>query len=820
MNGALRTTIAIAVLLLGACGTADMTLPEPGETQPDAGAPEDAGTIENDAGSTDAGEQPDAGDQPDAGAGDAGTQPDAGEADAGPRRDITPPVFSGVSSAQARSETEVEVSWGIATDDTTPAAGIQYLVYLSVNSPVATGGAPNQVVTNATSYRFTNLIPGTRYYALVRARDEAGNVDNNNREVSATTPDASPPSIPANVSVTALGAAELIVEWEPSADNGSAPSDINYLVAISETAGGTATAPSFGTPTGVTSLRLSGLTPATTYYVAVRAQDVAGNRSAFSQEVSAATLADTTAPRFGGASSATAIGPTGIRISWGAAVDDVTPQSAITYRVYMGTTPGNIDFGTPVQTVTGALTAVIDELVQDTEYHFVVRATDEAGNTDTNLGIQSARTQKDVAAPSFGGLTSAVSTSPTEIELSWSAASDNVTPSSAIVYDIYLANTTRGQDFDGAPAATTGPGETSFTLDGLTPETRYYIVVRARDGAGNRDSNTVERMATTPAVPDTLAPMFAGVTSVSAVSATSIEAEWTAATDDRSTPEQIVYNVYVARSSGGQDWQNPTTTTPAGATSAVVTNLDPETEYFVVVRAKDAAGNEDGNTTEKFATTPELPDEVKPTFAGLASATAISQTEIELTWAAGSDDTTAAADLVYRIYQATSSGGQDLDTPVATTDAGATSYTVSGLSPGTEYFFVVRAVDESGNEDENAVEKSATTSSAPDTTPPTFAGASSATAISDSEIKVAWAAATDSVTAQDQLVYNLYVAESAGAQNFASPTLSTPAAATEATLTGLAPETTYFIVVRAVDEAGNVDANVVEVSATTEAAPE
>lgn len=48
-----------------------------------------------------------------------------------------------------------------------------------------------------------------------------------------------------------------------------------------------------------------------------------------------------------------------------------------------------------------------------------------------------------------------------------------------------------------APTVTSMPGATSITLSGLPPSSSLYWVVRARDLAGNEDTNTVELSATT-----------------------------------------------------------------------------------------------------------------------------------------------------------------------------------------------------------------------------------------------------------------------------------------------------------------------------------
>ena len=164
----------------------------------------------------------------------------------------------------------------------------------------------------------------------------------------------------------------------------------------------------------------------------------------------------------------------------------------------------------------------------------------------------------------------------------------------------------------------------------------------------------------------------------------------------------------------------------------------------------------------------------------------------------------------------TTSGGQDFQAqPDFTTTAGATSYRVSGLLASTTYYFVVRAKDEAGNVDTNTAEVSATTQTPADTTPPTFGGATGATAVSSSEIDLSWTAATDDVTPSSGIVYLIYFSTTSGGQDFQTPNYTTAAGATTYAVTGLSSSTTYYFVVRAKDEAGNVDTNTAEVSATT-----
>ena len=105
-----------------------------------------------------------------------------------------------------------------------------------------------------------------------------------------------------------------------------------------------------------------------------------------------------------------------------------------------------------------------------------------------------------------------------------------------------------------------------------------------------------------------------------------------------------------------------------------------------------------------------------------------------------------------------------------------------------------------------------------DTTPPTFAGASSATAVSTSAINLSWTAATDNVDAASAIVYRIYRSTTSGGQNFSSPLATTSAGATSYQATELSASTKYYFVVRAKDTSGNEDTNTIEVSATTQSA--
>jgi hypothetical protein len=111
----------------------------------------------------------------------------------------------------------------------------------------------------------------------------------------------------------------------------------------------------------------------------------------------------------------------------------------------------------------------------------------------------------DLVAPEFAGLERAFACTPgpqrpdqtTPYILSWQPATDNVAHGAAIVYDIYYSTTPGGEDFT-HPTWSTLPGAPTFRTPGLPSHGDAYFVVRARDPAGNEDTNTHEQRGVDP----------------------------------------------------------------------------------------------------------------------------------------------------------------------------------------------------------------------------------------------------------------------------------------------------------------------------------
>ena len=198
----------------------------------------------------------------------------------------------------------------------------------------------------------------------------------------------------------------------------------------------------------------------------------------------------------------------------------------------------------------------------------------------------------------FAGVTSVAPASTTSLQVTWDPGSDTDTPPPQLRYEIFLSSAPTPIAFDQAPAATSAGGALVQTLTELTPNQEYSVAVRLLATDGVEDTNQVTMMAKT--VADTQPPTFVGAMSAFNAGGGLLRVTWNPASDDLTPPPGIVYVVYAGTTPGDEDFANPVATTACGAASADVTELSLSTFYFVV-RARDAAGNVDSNTTEVSA---------------------------------------------------------------------------------------------------------------------------------------------------------------------------------------------------------------------------
>lgn len=437
------------------------------------------------------------------GAGPGGTLPDGGPASAtdATTAGAAAPQFTGVTSVAPATTTSLQITWDAAKDTTTPAEKLVYNVYVATSAGAQNFSAPTFTTPpGATSVVLSTFTNNTTYFVVVRAVNEAKVEDKNTAEKSGKTEaDSVVPAFGGATLAEPAADGSLKISWTPATDDRTAAAGMTYLVYLATSAGGEdLSGPSYVSDVGASSIVIKNLpVPEGTYYAIVRARDAAGNLDTNKVEVSAKNGKDTKAPVFAGCTSATVKDASTITVSWKAATDDTTPAGAILYDVFASKTAGVQDFTTPTATFSSGTLGDVGGLLPSSQYFLVCRARDLSGNADTNKLERTATTLSDGTPPTFLGITTVSNVTSTTVDLNWAAATDDQTIAGDIVYDVYQAEAAGGETFGPTPTLSSLPGATSVTIPDLTPAKQYYWVVRARDKAGNRDQNTVEKTGTT-----------------------------------------------------------------------------------------------------------------------------------------------------------------------------------------------------------------------------------------------------------------------------------------------------------------------------------
>ena len=235
------------------------------------------------------------------------------------------------------------------------------------------------------------------------------------------------------------------------------------------------------------------------------------------------------------------------------------------------------------------------------------------------------------------------------------------------------------------------------------------------------------------------------------------------------------------------------------------------TTYYFRIEARDASGNALRNPRSASAKTSA--DGTAPVFGGCVQTVNPSAGGVKITWARASDDSTDTSALVYNVYASKTpfdadGGGFDFSKPTASFKDGVLSGRVGGLTKESQYYFICRAEDQEGNEDTNTVQVSAITGK--DSAPPSFGGVTSAT-LKGNLATLTWMPASDDQTPADSIRYLVFEGNASEAEDTSAPVArSEPGVTTFVFPKKLEPGKVYYWVVRASDEAGNLDANHVE----------
>ncbi len=659
-------------------------------------------------------------------------------------------------AATAASSSSISLTWTAVTPPSNCSIGF-YNIYSSATSGF-TPSTSNEIASGITSasYSVTGLADLTTYYFIVEAVDADG-TSGASAQVTATTPVTPPcttlPSAPTGLSATATSSSVIGLTWtaEPPPANCTISS---YSVYRSATNGFT---PGSGNlvVSGVTTASYSntGLTSETTYYYVVEALDADGTSAASAQASATTPPTDIVSINAGGAAVSNSSGgdnsfvadedfstggttysvantvtiPASIAsIAAPAAVYQSARQGVVTYTIpgltagtsytvhlhfaeLYFTAAGNREFdvsinGTPVLTnfdiyaAAGASdTAVVQQYTAtaNSSGDIVIAFTDGAANQPMFNGIEvlgySPICTTLPSAPT--GLTATASSS-SMIGLSWTA----VTPPancSITSYNIY-SSAASGFTPSASNLIASGVSGTTYSNSGLTASTTYYYVVQAVDldgssAASAQASAETSAAATCNAVPPT------GPTGLTATASSSsvIGLTWTAAPENPPCTT-TGYNVYRSTTNGFA--ASSSTLIASGVTGTTYTNtgLAALTTYYYLVEALDsfgssAASNQAGAETltgsGSCTAVPSAP-------TGLA-ATGASSSAIGLTWAAVTPPANCTISS-YSVYGSTTSGFIPGAGNLIGSGLTATSFSNTGLTASTTYYYAVEAVDADG----------------------------------------------------------------------------------------------------------------------------
>jgi hypothetical protein len=202
----------------------------------------------------------------------------------------------------------------------------------------------------------------------------------------------------------------------------------------------------------------------------------------------------------------------------------------------------------------------------------------------------------------------------------------------------------------------------------------------------------------TPGLADTTPP--AAITDLSASTGSNsgeIDLRWTAPGDDGTAGTATAYTIKYATTPITTDAEYDASaglgTEPVPAIAGTVqsmtaTGLSPGVRYYFAIKARDEAYNRSAISNSPSALAKTNP--TTPTAPSNLAATAVSTTQINLSWSDNSSDESG-----FKIERKTGASGTYAQ--VATTNADSITYSDTGLSPGTTYYYRVRAYNASGD---------------------------------------------------------------------------------------------------------------------------
>ena len=426
------------------------------------------------------------------------------------------------------------------------------------------------------------------------------------------------------------------------------------------------TSPRTMASTGPFSQAVSGLSPATTYFFRARADGgVAGID--FGDEMTFSTSTPPTPPSVM-TSPASGITQTSASLNGNITSLGTAPSASVSFEYGKTTAYGNTIPGSPQQlSATGAFIANLAGLETSTLYHFRAKA---LGATGTAYGGDMTFTTAAIAPP-VAATSAASNILPTSATLGGVITSAGSATHVEVSFE-YGPTGAYGSTVSGTPSNPSVSGTFGANLTGLAPDTLYHYRAKADGGDAGTGYGNDAVFVTPPSVTTgevaEVSPFSAllsgNVGQLGAGRSANVSFEW--------GPAPGSYNAETAPRLNSE-----------GAFSDYVTGLSPNTTYYY--RAK-AVGSATGFGAERSFATLSV---TSPTVRTLDPLT-VGYTSATLTASLISLGTAPAVDVFFE--WGTDSGNLSNRTAARSLTAPVSlNATISGLSPGTTYYFQAKA---------------------------------------------------------------------------------------------------------------------------------
>ena len=577
----------------------------------------------------------------------------------------TLPEAPAIGSVILQGDTQIRVTWSAPASDGWDAISdyeYRYQASDATESGAWTSGGMDFSET------ITGLTAGESYTIEVRAKNSVG-YSVASASYSFTMPvSMTVPSAPRALSaVGGNGSVEL--SWQPPlSDGNSAITHYQYRYGIGESVTVENYTDWVSMGSAMATYPVSPLTNDMYHIFEVRAVNAIGN-SAPSASASATPTAPiiTTPGQPTGLSSTVSSGT--VTLSWNAPTNTGGGIDGYEYR----TDPNNDGSWGEWTSVEDGATSVTLMLENGRNYGFQVRAKNSAGTSTQSTKATATPIDPSVSVPSAPRNLSATAENG-QVSLSWQAPA---TGTPVIEYE-YKFDT-----YDNGTWQTwkiTGSTSTSYTVTGLTNETLYAFLVRARNAGGaGTQSTKVTATPTAITVPTKPRNLTAAMTTNGY-----IRLDWSVPADNGGS--SITDYEYCIDTYDDGSWGSWGTTGDT-STDEYFTEYSDATTYAFKIRAVNSAGAGPASdkaviTTPTTITSPSAPQNFSAD-PGNAS--------VSLSWSAPSDDGGGTITYQYRygISGSTYNGWSS--------EQSSTSVNISGLTNGTTYQFELIAKNSAGN---------------------------------------------------------------------------------------------------------------------------